>query len=178
MDASKACMRAKSKATRPTTGRLGPSRLAGGRKSQRRRRLMGPKRTGYATRLRTRRWIRLFVFVPYVYERAHVLWRTTTGREERSHMLAQALSPRGTGTTRRLGGREASGTDTTGRVGTAWAASVRGRGRVPHPAPRWSRPPFCYWRAAWPVARVRARTGTRSGGNWLALLLRCPCACT
>jgi hypothetical protein len=55
-------------------------------------------------------------------------------------MVAQALSPRGTGTTRRLGGRGASGTDTTGRVGTAWAA------------PRWSRPPFCYWRAAWPVA--------------------------
>ena len=107
-------------------------------------------------------------------------------------MLAQALSPRGTGTTRRLGGLGASGTDTTGRVGTypaAWAASVRGRGRVggrPRPPAPGTQvvSPAVLLLAGSVAGGPRARTygGPEAEGlalaGWLALLLRWPCART
>jgi hypothetical protein len=56
-------------------------------------------------------------------------------------MVAQALSPRGTGTTRtaRRPRGLGHGHHRTGRNGLGGL--------------RPGRPPFCYWRAAWPVAR-------------------------
>jgi len=160
-------MGAKSKATRPTTGRLGPSRLASGRKSQRRRRLMGPRRTGYATRLRTRRWIRLFVFVPYsgvllrAGRSAATCWLRRSARAGRGPRDGSAAA----------GPRARTPPDGSERLGRP-PSGAGDASRTRHPGGLARR--F----AIGGQRRVRARTGTRSGGNWLALLLRCPCACT